>query len=145
MLGRKRGTVRDLRRETRSAALWPLYLGPPRSRPELSEISGLSPASVSNVVRELLDEGVLIEAGSVDSDGGRPRVLLQMNPEFGYVIGGDIGETRHEVGVFDLAMKARAKTGYRLDCGEREAGVVAGRILAGLGEVLADSGVEPAA
>src|ERR1700722_12429709 len=133
MQDRKRGTLRDLRRETRSALLWPLYLGSYRSRLELSEMTGLSPASVSNVVRELLDEGILVEAGSVDSDGGRPRVLLQMNPEYGYVIGVDIGETRVEVELFDLAMKARAKTGYRLDSGEREAGIVAGRVLAGLG------------
>ncbi|MGD0609777.1 MAG: hypothetical protein ABSA53_40215 [Streptosporangiaceae bacterium] len=35
------------------------------SRPELTEATGLSQASVSNVVRELLDEGMVIEAGSV--------------------------------------------------------------------------------
>src|SRR5271154_4218943 len=109
MLGRKRGTVRDLRRETRSAALWPLYVGPPRSRPELSEITGLSAASVSNVVRELLDEGILIEAGSVDSGGGRPRVLLRMNPEYGYVIGVDIGETRDAEEMLALALTVGAK------------------------------------
>src|SRR3984957_4194940 len=144
MQDRKRGTLRDLRRETRSALLWPLYLGSYRSRLELSEMTGLSPASVSNVVRELLDEGVLIEAGSVDSDGGRPRVLLQMNPEYGYVIGVDIGETRVEVELFDLAMKARAKAGYRLHSGGTGAGPGAGAVPAGLGEVLADSGVAPA-
>ena len=109
MRDRERGTVRGLRRETRSALLWPLYLGSYLSRLELSEMTGLSPASVSTVVRELLDEDILMEAGSVDSDGGRPRVLLQMNPEYGYVIGVDIGETRVEVELFDLAMKARAK------------------------------------
>src|SRR5271154_1059584 len=145
MLGRKRGTVRDLRRESRSAALWPLYLGPPRSRPELSEMTGLSPASVSNVVRELLDEGVLIEAGSVDSDGGRPRVLLRMNPQYGDVIGVDIGETRVEGELFDLGMTVRAKVGYRLDPGEREADGIVERVLAGLDAVLADSGVAASA
>jgi len=94
MLDRKRGTVRDLRRENRSALLWSLYFSQPRTRQELSDATGLSPASVSNVVRELLDEGIVIEAGSIDSDGGRPRVLLEMNPRHGYVIGVDIGETR---------------------------------------------------
>lgn len=145
MLDRKRGTLRDLRRETRSAPLWPLYLGPPRSRPELSEMTGLSQASVSNVVRELLDEGILIEAGSVGSDGGRPRVLLRINPGYGYVIGIDIGETRVEVELFDLAMTVRAKAGFRLDSGEREVSVVVERVLAGLDAVLAVSGVAAAA
>ena len=142
MLAGKRGTVRDLRRETRSAALWSLFLGPPRSRQELSQLTGLSLASASNVVRELLDEGILVEAGSADSDGGRRRGLLEMNPEYGYVIGVDIGETRVEVELFDLSMTVRAKAAYRLDPGEREVGAVVERILAGLDVVAADRGVE---
>jgi predicted NBD/HSP70 family sugar kinase len=145
MLERKRGTVRDLRRENRSALLWSLYFSQPRSRQELSDATGLSPASVSNVVRELLDESIVIEAGSVDSDGGRPRVLLEMNPEHGYVIGVDIGETRVRVELFDLAMTERAKADYRLNPRKHDVGVVVERILDGLNAVLADSGIEPAA
>jgi predicted NBD/HSP70 family sugar kinase len=142
MLARKRGTVRDLRRETRSAVLWSLYLGPPRSRQELGQLTGLSPASVSNVVRELIDEGIVIEAGAVDSDGGRRRALLRMAPDHGYAIGADIGETRVEVELFDLGMTVRAKAVYRLDPGERAVSVVVQAILAGLDAVLADSGVD---
>src|SRR6202035_2894087 len=92
MLERRRSTVRDLRRDNRSVLLSALYFGQPCSRHDLSEATGLSAASVSNVVRELIDEGIAAEAGSVDSDGGRPRVLLQVNPDYGYVIGVDVGE-----------------------------------------------------
>src|SRR5215831_5454722 len=136
MRDRKRGTVRDLRRDTRSALLWSLYFSQPRSRQELSQATGLSLASVSNVVRELLDEGIVIEAGSVDSDGGRPRVLLAMNPEYGYVIGVDVGETRVRVELFDLVMTERAKADYRLRPRKHDPGVVAELIGKGLGEVL---------
>ena len=97
MRERRRWTVRDLRRDNRSVLLTSLFFDQPRSRPELSEATGLSPASVSNVVRELIDEGIVVEAGSVDSDGGRPRVLLQVNPDYGYVIGVDVGEFRVRV------------------------------------------------
>jgi predicted NBD/HSP70 family sugar kinase len=145
MLARTRGTVRDLRRESRSAVLWSLYLGPPRSRNELSEMTGLSPASVSNVARELLDEGILVEAGSADSEGGRRAGLLRMAPEYGYVIGVDIGETRVEVELFDLAMTVRAAAVYRLEAGRHEVSVVVERILAGLDAVLADCGVAASA
>jgi predicted NBD/HSP70 family sugar kinase len=145
MLDRTRGTVRDLRRDTRSALLWALYFSQPRSRQELSEATGLSQASVSNVVRELLDEGIVIEAGSVDSDGGRPRVLLEMDPGYGYVIGVDIGETRIQVGLFDLAMKERAQAEYRLNPSDHDVGVVVEHILKGLNAVLTDSGIGPAA
>ena len=87
----------------------------PRSRQELSAATGLSPASVSNVVRDLIDEGIVVEAGSVDSDGGRPRMLLQVNPDHGYVIGVDVGETRVRVELFDLTLTERAKADYPLD------------------------------
>ncbi len=80
MRDRKRGTVLDLRRENRAVVLWSLYLGQSRSRQELSAATGLSAGSVTNVVRELIDEGIVIETGLAESDGGRPRAMLGMNP-----------------------------------------------------------------
>ncbi len=123
---RRRWTVRDLRRDNRSVLLSSLFFGQPCSRQELSGATGLSPASVSNVVRELIGEGMVSEAGSVDSDGGRPRVLLQINADFGYVVGVDVGETRVRVELFDLAMVERAKADYRLDPREHGVGLDVG-------------------
>src|SRR6202000_164781 len=115
MRDRKRGTVRDLRRENRAAVLWSLYLGEPRSRHELSE------------------EGIVIETGRAESDGGRPRTMLAMNPEYGYVIGVDIGETRTRVELFDLTMTERARAEYPLhQATEHDVAVVVGQIVAGL-------------
>jgi predicted NBD/HSP70 family sugar kinase len=145
MLHRRRGTVRDLRRENRAAVLWSLYFSRPGSRQDLSAATGLSPASVTNVVRELLEAGIVTEAGSEDSDGGRPRVLLDINPDYGYVIGVDIGETRIRVELFNLAMTERAKAEYPLNPAEHEVDVVVRDIAAGLNAVLADGGVDPAA
>ena len=142
MRDRKRGTVRDLRRENRAAILWSLSLSPPRSRQELSAATGLSAASVTNVIRELIDEGIVIETGLVESDGGRPRAMLGMNPEYGYLIGVDIGETRTRVGLFDLTMTERARAEYPLDrAASRDVDVVVGQVLSGLQAVLADGGV----
>ena len=141
MRDRKRGTVRDLRRENRAAVLWSLYLGQQCSRHELSAATGLSAASVTNVIRELIDEGIVIETGLAESDGGRPRAMLGMNPEHGYVIGVDIGETRTRVELFDLTMTERARAEYPLDqAAEHDVAVVVGQIVSGLGAVLADSG-----
>src|SRR5579859_2186328 len=142
MLHRRRGTVRDLRRENRAAVLWSLYFRRPGSRQELSAATGLSPASVTNVVRELLGDGIVTEAGSEDSDGGRPRVLLDINPDYCYVIGVDIGETRIRVELFDLAMTERAKAEYALNPAEHEVDEVVRDIAAGLATVLTDGGIE---
>jgi predicted NBD/HSP70 family sugar kinase len=145
MLHRRRGTVRDLRRENRAAVLWSLYFSRPGSRQDLSAATGLSAASVTNVVRELLQDGIVTEVGSEDSDGGRPRVLLDINPDYGYVIGVDVGETRIRVELFNLAMTERAKAEYPLDPAEHEVDVVVRDIAAGLNAVLTDGGVDPAA
>jgi predicted NBD/HSP70 family sugar kinase len=142
---RRRWTVRDLRRDNRSVLLWSLYFDQPCSRQDLSEATGLSSASVSNVIRELIHEGIVVEAGSVDSDGGRPRVLLRINPDYGYVIGIDVGETRVRVELFDLTMTVRANADYPLEPREHGVDVVVDRILTCLSAVLADSGVPPAA
>jgi predicted NBD/HSP70 family sugar kinase len=146
MRDRKRATVRDLRRENRAAVLWSLYLDHPRSRPELSAATGLSAASVTNVIRELIDEGVVLETGLAESDGGRPRAMLGMNPEYGYVIGVDVGETRTRVELFDLTMTERAKAEYPLDrAAEHDVAVVVGQIASGLDTVLAGGGINRAA
>jgi predicted NBD/HSP70 family sugar kinase len=146
MRDRKRATVRDLRRENRAGVLWSLYLEQSRSRQELSAATGLSPASVTNVIRELIDEGIVIETGLVESDGGRPRAMLGMNPEYGYVIGVDIGETRTRVELFDLTMAERAKAEYPLDqAAQHDVAVVVGQIASGLAKVIADSGIDKGA
>ncbi|MCF2434224.1 hypothetical protein LV779_02005 [Streptomyces thinghirensis] len=50
------------------------------SRFPLGPATGLSSGSVSNVVADLVAEGLVEEAGSVDSAGGRPRTLLRVSP-----------------------------------------------------------------
>lgn len=145
MAERKRSTVRDLRRDNRSVLLWSLFFSQPCSRQDLSEATGLSTASVSNVVRELISDGIVAEAGSVDSDGGRPRILLRLNADYGYVTGVDVGETRVRVEMFDLTMEVRASADYPLDPSEHGVDVVVDRIAAGLAQVQADAGIGPRA
>jgi predicted NBD/HSP70 family sugar kinase len=145
MRERRRWTVHDLRRDNRSALLSELFFEQPRSRHELSEATGLSSASVSNVVRDLITEGIVVEAGSIESDGGRPRALLQVNPDYGYVIGVDVGETRVRVELFDLALTEHAKADYPLDPRQHGVGLIVEAILTGLKAVLTGSAVSPAA
>jgi predicted NBD/HSP70 family sugar kinase len=145
MREQRRWTVHDLRRDNRSVLLSSLFFKQPRSRQQLTEATGLSPASVCNVVRDLIDEGIVVEAGSVDSHGGRPRALLQVNPDYGYVIGVDVGETRVRVELFDLAMTEHAKADYPLDPRQHGVGLIVEAIVTGLDAVLACSGVNPAA
>ena len=144
MAAKRRWTVRDLRRDNQAFLLWALFSGQPCSRQDLSDATGLSVASVSNVIRDLINDGIVTEAGSVDSDGGRPRVLLRMNPGYGHVVGIDVGETRVRVEMFDLTMAVRARADYPLDPSEHGVGVVVDRISAGVAAVLGEADVDPA-
>lgn len=101
----QRITTRDIRRVNRAALLRPIFLKGPLHRTDLGKITGLSGASVISVVSDLLDEGLIIEAGHEDSEGGRPHVLLEVNPAFGVVVGVDIGDIGIRVGVFDFSMQ----------------------------------------
>ncbi|WP_419996331.1 ROK family protein [Streptomyces boninensis] len=143
MAPRTRRTVRDLRRNNRATLLRKLYFEGPLSRQELVPATDLSSASVSNVSAELLSEGLLEEAGSVDSDGGRPRTLLRVAPRSGYLIGVDVGETRVRVELFDVALTELAWTQELLDEGHAVEAVVR-HVADGIATVLEAAGV-PAA
>jgi predicted NBD/HSP70 family sugar kinase len=130
-----RATVRDLRRVNRSAVLRPLFFEGPLNRVVLSQLTGLSSGSVTNVIGDLLDEELVIEVGTEESDGGRPRILLRVNPDFGVVIGVDVGETRIRVEGFDLSMTELAGAEVNLHPQEHDASVVMERIAAAVGEL----------
>jgi predicted NBD/HSP70 family sugar kinase len=137
----RRTTVRDMRRSNRSVLLTSIYRDGPLSRYELGQQTSLSAASVSNLVGELLDEGVVEEAGSVESDGGRPRVLLRVAPTFGYVVGAEVGETRVRVELFDLAMTVLSTMVYPIETPKPDPALAVKYVLAGLAEVLAEAGI----
>ncbi|MDQ1034421.1 putative NBD/HSP70 family sugar kinase [Streptomyces sp. V3I8] len=141
MAGRNGRTVRDLRRGNRTAVLRRLYFDGPMSRFELGPATGLSSGSISNVVAELVAEGLVEEAGSVDSDGGRPRTLLRVAPASGHMIGVDVGETRVRVELFDLALTELARTDRALEHQDYDVGVIVGHIRDGVAEVLATAGI----
>lgn len=132
MVDVERATNRTLRRRNRSALLSKIFLEGPLSRQDLAASTGLSQAAVSNVVGDLIDDGLVTEAGTVESDGGRPRVMLQVAPRFAVVVGVDVGETRVRVELFDLAMTPLATVDYPIDRGRPDPDTVVRHILAGL-------------
>ncbi|MBI5030316.1 MAG: ROK family transcriptional regulator [Chloroflexi bacterium] len=62
------------------------------SRARLAAITGLNKATVSRLIKELLDANFVREIGSPKGDdAGRPAILLELNPHAGYIIGAEIG------------------------------------------------------
>jgi predicted NBD/HSP70 family sugar kinase len=64
------------------------------SRADIARASGLSRTTVSSLVAELLDEGLVVERPDLDKrapspDGGRPATLLTLDPSSGAFVGID--------------------------------------------------------
>ncbi|MEU6991134.1 ROK family protein [Streptomyces sp. NPDC046465] len=145
MAERSSRTVRDLRVGNRASVLQRLYFGGPMSRQALGPATGLSSGSVSNVVAELTADGLLEEAGSVESDGGRPRTLLRVAPSSGRLIGVDVGETRVRVEAFDLGLTELARTERPLTESGYDVATIVRHIGEGVAQVTAEAGIGPGA
>jgi predicted NBD/HSP70 family sugar kinase len=139
----KKASVRDVRRRNRSLILRHVLLNGPTSRSEVGEATGLSPATVTNVMNELIAEGSVHEGGYLDSEGGRRRTIVAIAAEAALVVGADVGETCIRVEVFDLGLTRLAAREYpikgrRIDVAEADAAITA-QVVSMLGELDADS------
>lgn len=63
----------------------------PISRAAISKKLGLTKATISTIVQDLINRELVIEIGSDDTDLGRKPILLSFNKKAGYVISVDIG------------------------------------------------------
>ncbi|MFB5189553.1 ROK family transcriptional regulator [Alicyclobacillus fastidiosus] len=76
----------------------------PLSRVEIARRTGLTKATISSIVDELIGEKYVLELGHVPSGGvGRRAVLLEFNPGVGSVIGVELGVDFIKVLLLDLS------------------------------------------
>lgn len=71
----------DCPEKNRAAILKYINDGGPASRKDLAGVLGLTPAAVTQICTDLMEEGVLVETGiNVERSGaGRKKVLLDLN------------------------------------------------------------------
>lgn len=103
--GRESATVTTLRQTNRAAALQHIIRERETTRAALARNGGLSTASAANITTELIEDGLVVETGSVASRGGRPIALLAPRAEGAYSIGADVGERGVAVELFDLSLR----------------------------------------
>ena len=107
----------------------------------MSRRTGLSTATITNVVTELLTEGIVVEAGNEESEGGRPRAILAINPAHGCFVGVDVGETLVSIELFDLTLRTLRTVTHPLRADDNGPATVVRHIVAGLDAVLADAAI----
>jgi N-acetylglucosamine repressor len=83
-----------IRALNRSSVLNTVKSAGPVARTDIARITGLSPATVTAITSELIEDNLVFEKAAGDSSGGRRPILLALNPRGGYVVG--IKLTEHE-------------------------------------------------
>jgi predicted NBD/HSP70 family sugar kinase len=108
-------TSRDIRVANRFEVLRRILADGPVARQEVAADTDLSLATVSNLVGELLQVGLLEEVGFQDSGGGRPRALVAVHRPGGFLAGVDVAETYVHVELFDTGLQVLASVEEPLD------------------------------
>ncbi len=94
-----RGLMREI---NRSVILNLIKTNGPISRADIANRIGLSPATVTSITGILIDEDLIFEKETGDSSGGRPPILLDLNPRGGFVIGIKLMEMQAVAALTDL-------------------------------------------
>ena len=140
---RQKQSVRDIRRTNRKTIVTKLYFEGPLSRADLGEQTDLSPATVTSVMAELLDEGIVQETGQIEaSEGGRPRTLLEINSSYGYFAGVDLGETHVQIELFDLTFDNLGTMKRTISQGENRPEDYASWIVSGINDLLHQANIQ---
>ncbi|NOU96373.1 ROK family protein [Paenibacillus sp. LMG 31456] len=74
----------------------------PVSRAKIAELTGLTKATVSTLVNELIESRMVYEIGTGASSGGRKPMMLLFNQAAGYAVGVDLGVSQISAVLTDL-------------------------------------------
>src|ERR1019366_561523 len=111
------------------------------SRVELSTRSGLSQQTMSNIVRRLIAEHLVVESGRIQGDMGKPRTVLRVNDRVHHAVGVHIDPKAITCVLVDLSGKVMARATSRLPLHSRPATVV-NQIVRGVELAVKRSGAE---
>ncbi len=115
----------------------------PISQTQICEATGLARSTVSNIVRELKTEGLVVDVKRAKSKGGgRRQVLLGLNETAGYVVGVDLGGTKMAGALADLGGNQLVKL-VQPTCAERGARAVLESLIEFIQGMVDKSGVDP--
>lgn len=142
---RSPGSLTGLRQDNRQRVLEVLRRHGTTSRPEIVRQTGLSTTTVSELVRVLLQEGVVVELAErpdAITRSGRPAVLLTFNPAGGGAIGVHLAHDHVRVGLADLAGDVIAETSTELDVDHEPTAALAYTGAAAL-DLIGQAGLKP--
>jgi glucokinase-like ROK family protein len=99
-----------VRHYNESVVLEAIRVGDGVSRVEIAQRTGLTAQTVSNIVKRLLNMGLVAEGGTTSSKGGRRRVTLHINPHATYAVGVQVDGEETCFVIIDLAGRVAVRT-----------------------------------
>jgi predicted NBD/HSP70 family sugar kinase len=113
------GALRSLRERNRVEVIDVLRRRGTASRAEIARTTGLSRSTVGSLVADLQARGLVVErevdAAPAGPSGGRPGVLLALDPSAGLALGVDFGHSHVRVALADLSSDVLAEADRALD------------------------------
>lgn len=137
-------TTRALRKRNRARVLRAILHDGETTRMRLAGALRLSAGTVTNVVADLMAEGLIRESGVLPSDGGRPSATLAVDPNGAFFVGADVGEHGLTVELFDLEFSAVASV-FRDTSSRTAAPEEVSRALSSAVDEVINAAVRPAA
>ena len=97
-----KATHQETRAHNSRLVLGTIYDRGPISRADVARVTGLTRTTVSDVVTDLLGEGLAREIGRGPSTGGKAPILLEVTDDARHLIGLDLGEKVFRGAIVDL-------------------------------------------
>lgn len=85
------------------------------SRSQLAELTRMSNTTVGKIVKELINDHLVIEVGQEKGEIGRKATILELNPEGAYIIGVEIDLTSVQIAFVSLNGKVIKKRQFVFD------------------------------
>lgn len=110
----RQGTFQWMKSVNKSIILNKIRTDAPISRAQIAKETKLTPPTVSSNVKELIEQGIVIESKLGESQGGRKPTMLLINQQAFYVIGVDAGPEKIDCILVDLAGSIIQRSSSRL-------------------------------
>lgn len=98
---RKSWNSQKTKKINRKIVLEILHFNSPISRSEIADVTGLTRATVTNIIKEFEDLGLIEEVGKKSGTHGRRKSLLKIRNNAFYVVGVELARDEIRVGIFD--------------------------------------------
>ena len=131
--------IEDARIFNRRLVFETIFQRAPISRVEIANIVGLKPQTISSITRELLEQGLISEAGRSSGLRGQPQIYLEPNADAGFSVGIHVDRNHCQLMICDLKRSARAR--MEISCNTRDPDETVARMAEGIAQALAENAI----